>query len=308
MTGVTKDLLEEEIASSIEIAKEVAKTFTAEDIQNGIWFQRLLLQVTKSYKHHARAEYFQKKYLELTKDEIADKLIALAAKYSAITGDVTGVTATSGQLFSVTSLGASWSLFIGSIGLEMLCFAQIQMRLILDLSVVYEPALNPEDVIMIFGYALGIAPTEILGQAVSRVSTPTLTRTAIRTYISKETLVAVQDFGRQIGFKILQRSLIKYSIPVASAMVGSTYNYVTTQAIGKFAKAHFRSQIAIEDEIEVIQKQTYLQKTKSYLGSFFPSKESTSVKILVQKDYPNCASVILAEYKFCPECGSIFDK
>jgi uncharacterized protein (DUF697 family) len=53
------------------------------------------------------------------------------------------------------------AIFVGAIGAEMLYLAQIQMRLVLDLSVVYDLQLDPEDpedVMMIFGYALGVTP------------------------------------------------------------------------------------------------------------------------------------------------------
>jgi hypothetical protein len=47
------------------------------------------------------------------------------------------------------------------------------MRLVLDLSVVYDLQLDledPEDVLMVFGYALGIAPTEVLGRAATKAA------------------------------------------------------------------------------------------------------------------------------------------
>jgi hypothetical protein len=105
------------------------------------------------------------------------------------------------------------------------------MKLVLDLATIYELELDPddpEDVLMIFGYALGVAPVNLVGKAIYK-PTQALTVGAIRKYISKGTLKAIQDIGRKLGIKILQRTIIKYAVPAASIAVGSSYNYVTTQ-------------------------------------------------------------------------------
>ena len=104
------------------------------------------------------------------------------------------------------------ALFIGSIGTEMLYLAQIQMRLVLDLSVVYDLQLDSEDpkMLMILGYALGVTPTEMLGKGL-QVAAGAATKGAVKEYVSKGTLKAIQDFARRLGFKILQRTILKMS-------------------------------------------------------------------------------------------------
>ncbi|MCX6083275.1 MAG: TerB family tellurite resistance protein, partial [Chloroflexi bacterium] len=54
----------------------------------------------------------------------------------------------------------------------------------------------------------------------------------------------------------LQRTIIKYAVPVASAAVGSGYNYIATKSVGKIAKIHFKNRGKVTDELRaVISKQ-----------------------------------------------------
>ena len=65
-------------------------------------------------------------------------------------------------------------------------------------------------------------------------------------------LRTIQNFARKLGFRILQRTIIKYTVPVASAVVGSTYNYVTTSSMGRIAKAHFRNRGNFTGELQTL--------------------------------------------------------
>src|SRR5512137_1017449 len=74
--------------------------------------------------------------------------------------------------------------------------------------------------------------------------------------VSKGTLEALQKFAQRLGFKILQRTIIKYAVPVVSAGVGSGYNYISTKSVGKIAKIHFKNRGKATDELRaVISKQ-----------------------------------------------------
>jgi hypothetical protein len=79
-----------------------------------------------------------------------------------------------------------------------------------------------------------------------------LRQDSIKQYISKSTLKALQDFARRLGFRILQKTILKYAVPVASAAVGSSYNYVTTKSVGRIAKAHLKNRGKVTDELRVL--------------------------------------------------------
>jgi len=251
--------LEDEVISSqvsleLDEARKFAKTLNFDEVKSGEWFFSLLRQVVRAYDHNARAEYFQQKYPGLPPDEIADILTSVTVRYATIAGAIAGAAATANQIAILSSAGMTVALFVGTIGAEMIYLAQIQMRLVLDLSVVYDLQLDPEDpedVLMIFGYALGVAPTELVGRGLQRAAAAG-TRGAVKKYVSKGTLKTIQDVARRLGFKILQRTILKYAVPVASAAVGSSYNYVTTKSVGRIAKAHLKNRGKVTDELRTL--------------------------------------------------------
>ncbi len=247
-----------QVSKELEDAKTLAKTLNFEEVKSGEWFIKLLQQVVRAYDRNARAAYFQKKYPGLPPDEIADILASVTVKYATIAGAITGVAATANEIATISSAGLTAALFVGSIGAEMLYLSNIQMRLVLDMSVLYDLQLDtedPEDILLIFGYALGVAPAELLGKGL-QVAARGGTTTAIKKVVSKGTLQSLQKFAQRLGFKILQRTIIKYAVPVASAAVGSGYNYITTKSVGEIAKSHFKNRGKVTDELRtVISKQ-----------------------------------------------------
>jgi len=259
MLGSETDVQKDEpikalVYRELEKAKQFAKQLNYDEVKSGHWFVSLLRRVIEAYDRNARAAYFQQKYPGLPSDEIADILTSVTVRYATIAGAIAGAAATANQIATLSTAGMTAALFVGSIGAEMIYLARIQMRLVLDLSVVYDLQLDsedPEDVLMIFGYALGVAPTELVGKGL-QVAAGAGARGAVRKYISKGTLKAIQDFARKLGFKILQRTIIKYAVPVASAAVGSSYNYVTTKSVGRIAKAHFKNRGRVTEELRAL--------------------------------------------------------
>jgi hypothetical protein len=133
-----------EVQSIVERAKDFVQQTNFEDVRTGQWFIQLLRQVVTSYQKNAKAEYFKQKYPGLSSDEIADKLISVTTRYAAIAGAITGVIVSANQLAMLASVGMTAPLFLTSIGVEMVCLAIIQIRLVLDLSAVYNLQLNAE--------------------------------------------------------------------------------------------------------------------------------------------------------------------
>lgn len=207
---VTQDeVAKAEVASELEEAKSFAKTLNIEDVKSGQWFITLLQKVVQSYNRNARAEYFQQKYPGLPPDEIADILTSVTVKYATIAGAITGAAVTVNQIGALSSAGMTIAVMAGAIGAEMVYLARIQMRLVLDFSVVYDlqpDPDDPEDVLMIFGYAMGVAPVGMLGKGLQKAAQGG-TQRAIKKYVSKGTLKALQDFGKRIGIRILQKSV-----------------------------------------------------------------------------------------------------
>ncbi len=183
-----------QVSKELEDAKTFAKTLNLEEVKSGEWFIKLLQQVVRAYDRNARATYFQKKYPGLTADEIADILTSVTVKYATIAGAIAGVAATANEIAAISSAGLTVSLLVGSIGAEMLYLSNIQMRLVLDMSVLYDLQLDPEDpedVLLIFGYALGVAPVEALGKGL-QVAARAGAKGAIKKVMGKETLAVLK--------------------------------------------------------------------------------------------------------------------
>jgi tellurite resistance protein len=253
MTNITPkdtqiELLQKE---GLDFAGQFVKNTSYEDVQSGEWFLQLLKKVLETNKSNARAAYFQQKYAGLPADDIADTLISITAQYAAIGGAIAGVTTTAGIAGIVTSGGMSAALWISSLGIESVYVSWLQMRLILDLTTIYDLQIDPddpEDILMIFGYAIGTAPSEFLGKGIE-IAAGSATKYAVKKYISGGTLKSVQEFARRIGFKVLQRSIVKFAVPVFSAIAGGSYNYVTTYSVGRIAKENFRHRGEASEEL-----------------------------------------------------------
>jgi tellurite resistance protein len=253
--------LKSQVSKELEEAKSLAKSFDFARIKNGEWFIALLKQVVHAYDRNARAAYFQKKYPGLSADEIADILTSVTVRYATIAGAIAGVAASANQLATVGSGGMTAALFVGTIGAEMLYLSNIQMRLMLDMSVIYDLQLNPEDpedILMVFGYALGVAPTEAIGKGL-QVAARAGTESGIKKVITKGTREAIVKFAQKLGFNIGQKTIIKYAVPAASAAVGSSYNYLTTKSVGQIAKLHFKNRGKVTDELRaaISRQNTY---------------------------------------------------
>jgi len=250
--------LKSQVSKELEEAKVLAKSFGFEKVKNGEWFMALLKQVVKAYNRNARAAYFQKKYPGLSAGEIADILTSVTVRYATIAGAVAGVAASANEIGALASGGMTAALFVGTVGAEMLYLSNIQMRLVLDMSVLYDLQLDPEDpedILMIFGYALGVAPTELLGKGL-QVAARAGTENGIKKVVTKGTREAVVKFAQRLGFKIGQGSIIKFAVPLASAAMGSGYNYLTTKSVGQIAKLHFKNRGKVTDELRAaISKQ-----------------------------------------------------
>lgn len=251
--------VEEEVRSGMELARRFVQTIDFNDVQSGEWFIQLLRQVITTNQKNARADYFQQKYPGMDEDDIADLLVSVTSRYAAVAGGIAGVAITANQLTTLASAGMTATLWLGSLGVEMVYLSWLQIRLVADLAVIYDLQLDaedPEDILMIFGYALGVTPTEFLGKGL-QIAAGATTRTAIKTYISKGTLKTLQDFARRLGFRILQRTIIKYAIPAVSAAVGSSYNYVTTRSVGHIAKSHFKNRGKASEELRLLITRQY---------------------------------------------------
>jgi uncharacterized protein (DUF697 family) len=75
---------------------------------------------------------------------------------------------------------------------------------------------------------------------------------AAKEVFSKEVLKATQRLARKIGVKVLQRTIVRFVVPVVSMGIGTGWNYAATRSVGKIAVRQFKRRLAdLEDETEI---------------------------------------------------------
>ena len=224
-----------------------------EALKSGDWLLRLIQRSFKAYYTNANEGYFRAKYPKLNADQIANKLVSVASRNASLLGIVVGATISADEIVTVLTGGeggvglpANIAIGVASVGAEVVLLARFQLQLVANLAKLYGVPLDPddpEDILVIFAFAVGGSVAELAGKLGAKVG-GRLTERMVRKYVSKEVLEAIKSLGRKIGIKILQRTIIKYAVPVASMGIGGVWNYFATKAVGKIARKHFLARMS----------------------------------------------------------------
>ena len=219
-------------------------------LKSGEWLPLVIERTFRTYYENANADYFRQKYPRASDDEIIEKLIAVAAKNAAILGAITGAAVAADEIAAIIlaipsgglNLPAQIALATTALTAEAIVLVRIQLQLIANIAKILNVPLNPddpEDVLLILQFAFGGAAAEEVGKFAAKTAGQ-VTKRFIRKKVSGETLKGLKKWGAKLGVKILQRSIIKYAVPLVSSLIGSTWNYLTTAKVGGMAASHFR--------------------------------------------------------------------
>jgi hypothetical protein len=66
-----------------------------------------------------------------------------------------------------------------------------------------------------------------------------VTKVAIKKTIKNEVLKRRKQIAARLGYKFLQRPIIKYAVPFASIEIGAAWNYASTRTVSRIARKHF---------------------------------------------------------------------
>jgi hypothetical protein len=141
-----------------------------EAFKSGEWLPKLIHRSFKNYWERATVEYFYAKYPNRNRDEIAKRLVALAAKNASILGGITAAAISADEIVALTTVGggvglpANIALALASISTEAILLVRIQIQLIANLGRLYGVPLDPddpEDILTILTFAVGsiVAPS-----------------------------------------------------------------------------------------------------------------------------------------------------
>jgi hypothetical protein len=218
-------------------------------LTNGQFVWLLIHKSFKNYFERANSEYFLKKYPNLDLDRIAKKLTTIAAKNAAILGAITGAAISTDEIVGIVTLGefgvgipANLAIAAAALGGEVILLLRFQLQLVATLAKLYGVPLDaddPEDILTILAFAMGGSVSEGASKVATKMGTE-VTKRVTKGFFSKDTLAFVQRVAAKIGITILQRSIVKYTVPIASIAIGSSWNYVAIRTAGRLAIRHFK--------------------------------------------------------------------
>jgi len=245
--------LKESIQSEINDIKDLAKNQSLDDLKSGLWFTNFISYALKNYSEKVNAVYFQTKYPNVPVEGVVSNRIKIAKKYAAIGGGITGgayagvVAATigSGGGASPLTIPAAITAFT----VDLMYTTRLQLQLAYDLSILYNRKIDlndPEDISDLINVAFGIKAAQKFTDAMSKTA-PGFVRYGVKQIATGKSLQLLKSVP-VIGKHLLQRNIIKFSIPVVSIALNSGINYFFTGKIANQAKKIYKSRAIIEEK------------------------------------------------------------
>lgn len=202
-------------------------------LTSGEWLLPLIRKSLRNYWERANVDYFQSKYGTVDKARIAEKLIKVAAQNSALLGAVVGMTVSTDEVVTVLTaaeggvgLPANIAIAAAAIASEVILLLRVQLQLVVNLGKLYGVPLDPddpEDIATVLNFALGGKATAEVGKFVIKVGGKAGGQAAKRIF-QGGLLHELKRIAAKVGVKILQRSIVKYTVPVASIAIGAIWN------------------------------------------------------------------------------------
>lgn len=216
------------------------KLTDAKDIKDGTWFTTLLQKVLQHHADNVNGDTFCKKYPGIDKERIAYKLIALAAQKTGISGGAAAAAISAAELAAFETAGATLAVAVGAFVGELSATSYTQLTLIYDISVVLDAPLDandPEDLMLMFWYALGVNIWEDAANALlvaGPKSATYLGRKVLRSGIRKAMQkVAAKFGGEKLARKLTEKTLLRLAVPGVNIPIAYFANKWFTKKLGK---------------------------------------------------------------------------
>ena len=233
--------------------KEQAKSYSIDDIRSGNWFSKLIKHSLKTYSQKVDASYFESKYPFIPIDGIVDKRINMAKNYSAAAGAITSSAYSAAVASTIGSAGGASPLTIpGAVSTftaDLLICTNIQLRLAYDISILYGQKIDindPEDLMSLIKVAFGVKSTEFARDTTQKVI-PELVKQGVKRNINGAVLNGLKSLPI-VGKHLLQRNIIKFTIPLVNVPLTTAINYFSTGRIAKSARKMYRDRAFIKEK------------------------------------------------------------
>jgi len=247
-----KNSLKKKLEDAMKEAKELGGW---NSFKNGEWLFKLIRKSLRNYWEKGNAEYFKKKYKSNDEEFLYKKLVSITARNASLLGGVVGAAVSIDEILAIIEaitapatgggstipLPAQLGVAVAALTGEAVLLVKMQLHLVVNIGKIYKIDLDPddpEDILTILAFAVGGSVAEEAGRFGMKVGSKIAAKSA-KGIFKKETLEALKKIGSKLGVKILQRTIVKYVVPLASIGIGMGWNYYSTKAIGKIAKKHF---------------------------------------------------------------------
>lgn len=239
----------------VEAQKEVEELGGWEAFKSGQWLYKLIKKSFANYWQRGNAEYFKRKYRTDDEAFLIKKLTEVAARNAAIIGAITGAVVSTNEIMVIIQamgtpasggstlipLPAQVAIALTVLAGEAVLLVRFQLQLVANIGRIRGVQLDPndpEDILTILAFALGGALAEEAGRLGMKIGGK-LAANAAKAIFRKQLLAALKKMAARIGIKLLQRTIIKYVVPLASIGIGSGWNYFSTKAVSRIADKHF---------------------------------------------------------------------
>jgi hypothetical protein len=181
---------------------------------------------------------------------VAQARIDLAARYASVEGGLSAGVYTGLVAATLGSGGGASPLTLPGAGasfvLDLLFVSQLQLRLAYDIAVLYGVPLDledPEDLWKLIRVAYVIKGGEA-GRGLVGKGVPALVRPVLKKLYSRGTLAAGRSLP-VVGKYLLQRNVIKLTIPAVGVPLSMAINHWSIRSAGAYAVRLFRREAAI---------------------------------------------------------------
>lgn len=249
------------VRREINRVRGFVRELSLDDLRQGAWFAKLLKFSLDRYVHEVDAGYFTAKYPNLPADAVVQARTQLAARYASIEGALSAGAYTGTVAATIGTGGGASPLTLPAAGasfvLDLVFTSQLQLRLAYDISVLYRVPLDlrdPEDLWKLIRVAFAIKGGEAGREAIGK-GVPVLVRPLVKKIFSGSTLTAVKSLP-VVGKYLLQRNIIKFTIPAVGVPLSMAVNYWSTKVAGREATKMFRSEARIVEAARRMTERT----------------------------------------------------
>ncbi|MBL3645624.1 hypothetical protein JMN23_25125 [Bacillus sp. RHFB] len=254
-----KDL--QEVKNQIEEFRNLFKDNPVKHIEEGTWFTIVLQMVLNETPQKLDAKFFKKKYIGLSNEQKAKQLVKATANYTAIAGGCAAGVVSAAEVSTVVTAG--WSLTAAAVTLigEISFITYLQLKLVYEISILLNAKLDredPEDILILFWFALGINVWDDISNTVLKIgprSAEYLGRKALRAGIrSGIQSIVTRIGGTRLARKITERALLKLIVPGINIPIAAIVNRTFTSKLGNKAIKKFKTRGAVISVIDNLLK------------------------------------------------------